>query len=261
MTTDIAQFQFPVTGQAVRTTELDGEPCVLVADVCAILAHSNPAKAVADHVDPEDVRRATLTIREGSRMVERERAFVNESGLYALIFGSRLPAAKAFKRWVTAEVLPTLRRTGSYAVAPQTYPEALRELASTVEQRDAAQAALAEAAPKADAWDVLASAKGDYSVREAAHILNRDPAIETGQNRLFQKLRDLKLIDRNDVPYATHSRHVVLRTRYWRDPDGVEQTDGQVRITADGLRYLRKRLGASPALTGLENLPELARLV
>lgn len=252
MSTEIERFEFPVTGQAIRTTDIDGEPCLLAADICAALAHSNPAQAVADNVDPEDVRRATLSIPEGSRMVERERAFVNESGLYALIFGSRLPAAKAFKRWVTAEVLPAIRRAGSYAVAPQTYPEALRELASTVEQRDSARAALAEAAPKADAWDVLASAKGDYSVREAANILNRDPAIETGQNRLFQKLRDLKLIDKNDIPYATHSRHVVLRPRSWRDPDGVEQADEQVRVTADGLRYLRKRLNASPVLFGLE---------
>jgi DNA-damage-inducible protein D len=120
---------------------------------------------------------------------------------------------------------------------------------------EAAETALAEAAPKADAWDVLASAKGDYSVREAAHILNRDPQISTGQNRLFKTLRALGLVDRNDVPYATHASHVCLRpTSFFNPHRGREQKDEQLRVTADGLRYLRKRLG-SPALPGLAESP------
>ncbi|MEU6858856.1 BRO family protein [Glycomyces sp. NPDC046736] len=249
--TALERFTFPVTGAAVRTVELDGEPYFVAADVTAILGYTNGRAAVAQHVDEED--RNTVAIRDGMRGNPNATA-VNESGLYALIFGSRLESAKVFKRWVTADVLPTLRRTGSYSVAvPQSLPEALRAYADEVESHQHTKAALNEATPKADAWDVLAAAKGDYSVREAAHILNRDPAIDTGQNRLFRKLRELKLLDARGIPYARHSRHVVLRARTWRTPDGVEQTDDQVRITADGLKYLRRCLGASPELPGLEH--------
>lgn len=254
MSTDLESFQFPVTGQTVRTLELEGAPWFVSVDVCAVLGVGNARQAVAQLDDDEVRRQVPVTTNDGSGRTLPAN-LINEAGLYSLILRSRKPEAKAFKRWVTHDVLPAIRRTGSYSAAvPQSLPEALRAYADEYESHQRTQAALAAAAPKADAWDVLASAKGDYSVREAAHILNRDPQIETGQNRLFQKLRDLKLIDRNDIPYATHSRHVVLRTRYWRDPDGVEQADGQVRITADGLRYLRRRLGASPTIPGLSEL-------
>lgn len=268
MTTDIEQFQFPVTGQAVRTVTIEGAPWFVSVDVCAVLDIANARQAVS-YLDEDEVRRQEpVTTNDGSGRVLPAN-LINEAGLYSLILRSRKPEAKAFKRWITHEVLPSIRTTGSYVatlgdplaeleVANGRLSQAIAIAKAERSRAEQAEVRLAVAAPKADAWDVLASAKGDYSVREAANILNRDPAIDTGQNRLFQKLRDLKLIDRNDIPYATHSRHVVLRTRHWRDPDGVEQTDGQVRITADGLRYLRKRLGASPSLPGLELMTELA---
>lgn len=256
MTTDLESFRFPVTGQTVRTIELEGAPWFVSVDVCAVLGIGNARQAVSQ-LDEDEVRRQEpVTTNDGSGRVLPAN-LINEAGLYSLILRSRKPEAKAFKRWVTHEVLPAIRRTGSYSVAiPQSLPEALRAYADEYESHQRTQAALKEAVPKADAWDVLASAKGDYSVREAANILNRDPQIETGQNRLFQKMRDLKLIDRNDIPYAAHSRHVVLRTRHWHSPDGVEQADGQVRVTADGLRYLRRRLGASPTLPGMTAITE-----
>lgn len=267
MTTDIERFEFPITGQAVRTAVVSGETMFFAADVCAILGHTEASKIVKGRLDPDeyvtvDVPHNTEADSDTSttnRALNPMRLVVSESGLYSLILWSRKPEAKAFRKWVTSEVLPAIRRTGSYSVAvPQSLPEALRAYADEVESHQQTRAALADAEPKADAWDVLAAAKGDYSVREAAHILNRDPAIETGQNRLFKKLRDLRLLDQRGIPYARHSRHVVLRARVWRTPDGVEQTDDQVRITADGLRYLRRCLGASLAIPGLEILPELA---
>jgi phage antirepressor YoqD-like protein len=143
--------------------------------------------------------------------------------------------------------------TGRVAAAPalpRSYAEALRELASTVEQRDAAVAELEIAAPAALSWETLASANGDFSVREAAFILNRDPGIGTGQTRLFAILRDLKLVDRNDTPYADHARHVRLRPRTYTNPATDEEVPAkpQVRITAAGLHYLHKRLGGQAPL-------------
>jgi DNA-damage-inducible protein D len=126
---------------------------------------------------------------------------------------------------------------------PASYAQALRELAATVEECEAVKVALASAEPKADAWDVLASAKGDYSVREAANILNRDPDISTGQKRLFKLLRDMGLLDAGNVPYARHAHHVCLRATKWTDRNlGFDRASDQVRVTAEGLRYLRKRL-------------------
>lgn len=133
---------------------------------------------------------------------------------------------------------------GPVAQLPKSYAEALRELAATVEERDTAQARVLELHPKASSWDTLADTGADYSCREAAYILNRDPGISTGQNRLVQILRDWLVIDRNDRPYANHAAHVVLRpqTRVASDGDRV-QAKPQVRITVQGLSYLHRRLG------------------
>lgn len=131
---------------------------------------------------------------------------------------------------------------------PQTYADALRELAATVERAEQIERELETVAPKAEAWDVLASAHGDYSVREAAFILNRDPEISTG--RLFQLLRDWRLIDRNDRPYADHASHVTLRARSYEHPTtGEQKTTTQVRITAAGLRYVHRRLGGTQQIS------------
>jgi len=241
MVTAVEVFRYD--SAPIRTVVRDGEPWFVARDVCAVLGITNGRDAVA-RLDADGVGTADVIDSMGRTQTA---AIVSEPGLYELIFQSRKPEAKAFRRWVTNEVLPTIRRTGRYEVAPslpQTYAQALRELAATVERAEQIQRELETAAPKAEAWDVLASAHGDYSVREAAFILNRDPAINTGQRRLFQLLRDWKLIDRRDIPYADHARHVRLRARTYEHPrTGEPQTSEQVRITAEGLRYLHRRMG------------------
>lgn len=103
----LAVFSFG--NQEIRTTtDEHGEIWFVAADVCATLGHSNPSVAVADHVYPEDKANFQLGLPGSAPTV------VNESGLYALIFGSRKESAKRFKRWVTSEVLPAIRKTGQY---------------------------------------------------------------------------------------------------------------------------------------------------
>ena len=101
----------------IRTVLIDGEPWFVGKDVATSLGYSNPAKAIRDHVDEED--------KLGERIVlsgqTREAILVNESGLYSLILSSKLPTAKVFKRWVTSEVLPSIRKTGSYATPEAIY--------------------------------------------------------------------------------------------------------------------------------------------
>ena len=102
----------------VRVVTIDGEPWFVAADVARNLGYSNPRKAVKDHVYDED-KKADVTIRYASSngvVQNRNMIVINESGMYALIFGSKLPAAKEFKHWVTFEVLPSIRKTGSYSI-------------------------------------------------------------------------------------------------------------------------------------------------
>ena len=101
----------------VRTIVKDGEPYFVGKDVADILGYAKPENAIATHVDEED---KTSTLIQGTGSNYKSKAvIINESGVYALIFGSKLPKAKQFKRWVTSEVLPSIRKTGSYNTIPK----------------------------------------------------------------------------------------------------------------------------------------------
>lgn len=118
----ISPYLFPPTGQEVRTTTLAGEPWFVAADVCTVLdiAHSASSLRLLD----DDEKGVQSVHTPGG---DQQMTTVNEPGLYSLILRSRKPEAKAFKRWITHDVLPQIRKTGSYAVpVPRTYAEALR---------------------------------------------------------------------------------------------------------------------------------------
>ncbi|AXX28484.1 Phage antirepressor protein [Actinosynnema pretiosum subsp. pretiosum] len=181
---------------------------------------------------------------------------ISEAGLYRLIMRSNAAGAEEFQEWLTAEVLPTIRRTGAYSVGhavplalPRTYAEALRELAATVERAEAAEAVKAVLEPLAEAWDSLASSGTDYSAREAAAILGR-AGIATGQNRLLDTLRDLGMVDGRGRPYARHSRHLRLKPVSFENPRTGVRIPGkpQTRITVEGLGYLHRKLGGKQPL-------------
>ena len=110
----------------IRTLTIDGEPWFVGKDVAAALGYTNPQKALRDHVDGED-----KTVNESFTVHGTQGILINESGLYSLILSSKLPSAKAFKRWVTSEVLPSIRKTGAYAV-PQTLPHPYPPKATSV---------------------------------------------------------------------------------------------------------------------------------
>lgn len=106
---DLTTFTNPEFGQ-VRTVEIDGTPWLVGKDVAVALGYKKPTKAVRDKVDPEDRGMSKMDTPSG----EQEMLIINESGLYSLILSSKMPKAKAFKRWVTSEVLPAIRRDGVY---------------------------------------------------------------------------------------------------------------------------------------------------
>lgn len=113
----------------VRTQVVDGEPWFIGKDVADILGYTNPSKAIRDHVDDED-KGQNETFTPGGMQIM---TIINESGLYSLVFKSQLPSAKKFKRWVTSEVLPAIRKTGSYQI-PKDPMDTLRLMFQATEQ-------------------------------------------------------------------------------------------------------------------------------
>lgn len=263
---DLALFTYD--GHQVRTITINGEPWFVVTDVARILGYRDAGNASRLLRDHQQGYSEVSTPGGPQRM-----RVCSEQGLYRLILRSNASNADAVQDWVTDEVLPQIRRTGAYVPAQRTELTRLEliEIARAAElERLALTERVAELEPSAHAWDTLASADGDYSVREAAYILNRDPAISTGQRRLFTHLRALGVIGPGDIPYAAHEAHVRLRPRAYTDPATGEQVPAQpqVRVTAQGLRYLYRQLGGAAALdtTALpdyvrgERQPERARI-
>ena len=115
---------------SIRTMELDGKPYFVGKDVAEVLGYSNSRKALIDHVDEED-KNDGVTIRDSIGR-EQKPIFINESGLYSLILSSKLPKAKEFKHWVTSEVLPAIRKTGSYTVRKQADTETAKTRAAAM---------------------------------------------------------------------------------------------------------------------------------
>lgn len=123
---------FNFENNQVRTLLINDEPWFVGKDVAQISGYSNPRDALSKHVDDED--KNSVAIRDGNKGNPNQ-TVINESGVYALVFGSKLPSAKKFKHWVTSEVLPTLRKTGGYTM-PKTYLEALKAFTAEVEKNE-----------------------------------------------------------------------------------------------------------------------------
>ena len=112
---ELKVFNNPEFGK-VRTVEINGEPWLVGKDVAAALGYQNPQRAIRDHVDEEDKGVTEMVTPGGKQSVP----IINESGLYSLVLSSKLPGAKKFRRWVTSEVLPSIRKTGHYTAKPMT---------------------------------------------------------------------------------------------------------------------------------------------
>ena len=172
---DIQIFSNTEFGE-VRTLTIDGEPYFVGKDVAEILGYSNPRDALSKHVDSED--KAAVAIHDGSQ--SRNVTTINESGLYSLVLSSKLPAAKKFKRWVTSEVLPAIRKHGMYAVdellenpdiAIQAFTALKEERAKNkaLQTENAMQKQIiAEYSPKASYYDVVLQTADALSVTQIA---------------------------------------------------------------------------------------------
>lgn len=247
MSTELLRHAFH--GQTVRViTDEHGDPWFVLADLCAVLGLRNVGNVAARLDDDMKGIRSADTLGGPQSLT-----VVTEPGMYEVVIRSDAPRAREFRRWVTTEVLPTIRRTGSYAVAPQSREErlalAVLDAQVMLGERDAL---IAELEPPARAWSALADASGDYALRDAAQILSRDARIEIGQNRLATLLRELRWIDSHGVPYQAQviAGRVTSRARTYEHPRTGERTLAapQVRITPKGLTWLHGHLGGTGAL-------------
>ena len=166
---NIEIFKNPKFG-SVRSLEIDNEPWFVGKDIAEALGYSDTNKAVAMHVDDDDKK---LNDKTSPSFGQRGATIINESGLYSLVLSSKLPEAKEFKRWITHDVIPAIRRTGGYSLQiPQTLPEALRAYADEVEAHEHTKQVLEIAKPKAKVYDEFVDIDHTIGFREIAKELN-----------------------------------------------------------------------------------------
>lgn len=176
----------------LRVIEQDGEPWMVGKDVALALGYSNPRKALADHVDQEDKLQGDgVTIRDSIGR-EQTATLINESGLYSLVLSSKLPGAKRFRRWVTGEVLPSIRKDGGYIkTAPGMTDADIMAKAILLAQKtiEGQKAQIDEMTPKALFADAVSASSTSILVGDLAKLI-RQNGMDIGQNRLFDWLRN-----------------------------------------------------------------------
>jgi prophage antirepressor-like protein len=213
MSAAVEVFQFPATGQPVRA-RLDGDvPWIVGRDAAVILGHSNPQKAVRDHV-PAAHRRVNESFTPSHQGLDPQTVLISEAGLYRLIMRSNTLMAEQFQEWVTAEVLPAIRRTGRYElvpiapVIPTTFAEALRLAADQHERAEREAAKVAELAPRAAQADQHRAADGCILVGDFANKLKawakREHGVRVLHVDVWDFLGDIGLIIRGNTVRRNH---------------------------------------------------------
>ena len=232
--TDLQIFNSPEFG-AIRTIEKDGEPWFVGKDVAEILGYTNTPKAIKDHIDYED----KLTERIVMSGQSREAILINESGLYSLVLSSKLPTAKKFKRWVTNEVIPSIRKHGAY-MTPETLekvllsPDPLMQLAQNLkdeqEKRKVLETKIEQDKPKVLFADAVASAKTSILIGELAKLLKQN-GVDIGQNRLFEWMRQNGyLIRRQGSDYNMPTQRSMEQGLFEIKETTVVHADGHTHI-------------------------------
>lgn len=219
----------------IRTVTINNEPWFCLADVCRALEIGNPSD-VKKRLKEDGVVSNEVIDSVGRK---QNANFINESNLYKTIFHSRKEEAEKFTDWVTSEVLPSIRKTGSYNL-PTTYKEALQQLLLQVEENERLLLENQEMKPKAEFFDAVADSKTAISMNDVAKVLN---VKGYGRNNLFEFLRNEGILDRFNTPYQ---RYVdcgwfrVIEQKYMKNGEQVITT--KTLVYQKGVDAIRKRL-------------------
>jgi len=216
---NLQQFQF--NSKDIRVIEKEGEPWFVARDVCEVLEIQNISQAV-ESLDEDEKLTYTMYISGQNRAVR----LINESGLYSLVLTSRKPEAKTFKKWITSEVIPQIRKTGSYQ-----RPKSLEEL--SLEVITGLTARIQEMTPKAEFFDTVADAKGDRTIMDTAKLLKIDKP-----RKLYEMLRNDGVTMSDNIPYQEY-----IYQGYFRVNVSVNNghTNSTTYVTNKGLIWLEKK--------------------
>ena len=246
---EIKVFENEQFGQ-IRTINQNGEPWFAATDVCHALDVGNPSQAISRLDDDEKC--ATLISNEGAASGKSQMSFVSESGLYSLVLGSRKPEARAFKRWITHEVIPSIRKHGMYATPgtveqilndPDTMIRILQEMKEERSRRIQAEEKIALDAPKVLFADCVSQADTDILVGELAKLLKQN-GMDIGQNRLYDRLRNEGYIMKNStIPTQRAMELGLFRVieRSIMQPNGTTRITQTTKVTGKGQQYFVNR--------------------
>ena len=245
---------FNFNGQQVRTVTINNEPYFVGRDLTNILQYSNGPKAIRDHVDDED-----KTVNDSFTVNGTAPVLINESGLYSLILSSKLPQAHEFKRWVTSEVLPAIRKHGAYMTDQKAFnvlhnSDGLADLLQqAADQLKAKDIQIAEMKPKALFADAVSTAKTNILIGELAKILKANGVdhinvngkqVTMGQNHFFQWLRENGyLIKRKGTDYnaptqmAMNKKLFKVKESTSINADGTTRINKTTKVTGIGQQY------------------------
>ena len=182
----------------VRSIVIDDEPWFVGKDVAKALGYTDLNHSILDHVDEEDRRKEMIF--DGKQ--NKETTIINESGMYSLILSSKLPSAKRFKHWVTSEVLPSIRKNGGYInnqenlTSEQILANAVLVAQNVIAEKDKQ---IERMKPKEIFADAVSASETSILVGELAKLIKQN-GVDIGQNRLFQKLRDMGYLTKKNYP-------------------------------------------------------------
>lgn len=256
---------FNFKGKQVRTVTIDGEPCFVGKDVAKILGYKDLNRAINQHVDSDD-RKSLSRKNSGDSCATlwspndwTNKVVITESGVYSLIFSSELPQAKEFKRWVTSEVLPTIRKHGAYMTDQKAFEvthnaqglaNLLQQAADQLKQKDIQ---IEEMKPKALFADAVSTAKTNILIGEMAKILKANGVdyitvagqkVTMGQNHFFQWLRENGyLIKRRGTDYNAPTQMAMnkglfkVKESTSIDANGTTRVNKTTKVTGKGQQY------------------------
>ena len=226
----------------IRTVQLNNETYFVGKDVAIALGYAEPRSAVSKKVEEEDKGVAKIETPSGIQ----EMTVITESGLYALIFGSKLESAKRFKHWVTSEILPSIRKHGMYAVDDLINdPDlAIKAFTALREERNKNKLLMEDVKrmkPKEEFFDAVADSKDAIEIGKVAKVLNF-PGV--GRNKLFEILRRKGILMKDNIPYQKFIDNGCFRTieQKYSLPDGETRISIKTLVYQKGVDYIRKVL-------------------